>query len=80
MGNGLRPKLSILVRFQGLHKKSGRTHGSVPLHARSDAVLSDAFQEAFPKPIVSAVGSAEGERVVHPFRERILLYPWVVTQ
>lgn len=39
-----------------------------------------AFQEAFAKPIVSAVGSAEEERVVHPLRQRILPYPWIVTQ
>lgn len=80
MGNGLRPKLSILVRLQGLPKKLGRTRGFLHLHMRSDAVLSDAFQEAFAKPIVSALGSAEDERVVHPLRQGILPYLWIVTQ
>ena len=80
MGNGLRPKLSILMRLHGLPKKPGRTHGSLHLHTRSDAFLSDAFQVAFAKPIVSAAGSAEDERVVHPLRQRILPYPWIVTQ
>ena len=58
MGSGRKPKLSILVRLQVLPKKSGRTPGSLHLHTWSDTVLSDALQEAFAKPIVSAVGRA----------------------
>lgn len=62
----VKPKLNILVRLQGLPKKTGWTCGFLCLHTRLDAVLSNAFQEAFATATVSAAGSAEGDRVLHP--------------
>lgn len=76
----VKPKLNIHVRLQGLPKNPGWTCGFLHLHTRSHVVLSNAFQEAFATAMESAVGSAEGQRVVHPPRQLILPCPWVVPQ